>query len=264
MKPIFKRILSGVLSAVMTVSAVPITSVRAEESVKQYPYTMFAASSDEGAITVNASNFCVNGNICENTIEIYLNNSYFMNFISVDMNDDDGDGLWNYFKNYYGSDKNVVDTDEDGLSDYVEVYLIGTDPMNIDTDSNGILDCDEDADQDGINNRKELEIGSNLIDIDTDGDMLEDGVRLDNAITVGVADGIVGIFETEIGQKCSRGTTLYGSNVYVMKSDDAPMYFYCATCARLWSEQNYLNFLDGNFWNGLLYERWNGYENTLC
>ena len=66
MKPIFKRILSGVLSAVMTVSAVPITSVRAEESVKPYPYTMFAASSDEGAITVNASNFCVNGNIATN------------------------------------------------------------------------------------------------------------------------------------------------------------------------------------------------------
>lgn len=87
---------------------------------------------------------------------------------------------------------------------------------------------------------------------------------MDNSITVGVADGIVGIFETEIGQKCSRGTTLYGSDVYVMKSDDAPMYFYCATCARLWSEQNYLNFLDGNFWNGLLYERWNGYENTLA
>lgn len=66
MKPIFKRILSGVLSAVMTVSAVPITSVRAEESVKPYPYTMFAASSDEGAITVNASNVCVNGNIATN------------------------------------------------------------------------------------------------------------------------------------------------------------------------------------------------------
>lgn len=119
-----------------------------------------------------------NGDVCENTIEIYPNSSYFMNFITVDMNDDDGDGLWNYFENFYGSDKNVVDTDEDGLSDYVEVYLIGTDPINIDTDSNGILDCDEDADQDGISNRNELEIGSNLIDIDTDGDMLEDGIEL--------------------------------------------------------------------------------------
>ncbi len=52
--------------------------------------------------------------------------------------------------------------------------------------------------------------------------------------------------------------------VYVLKSEDAPMYFYCAACARLWSEQNYYNFLDGNFWNGLLYERWHGYENSLA
>ena len=89
------------------------------------------------------------------------------------------------------------------------------------------------------------------------------GVRLDNAITVDVTDNIVSIFEAEIEQKCSRGTTLYGNNFYVMKSDDTPMYFYCATCARLWSEKNYSDFLDGNFWNGLLYERWNGYENTL-
>lgn len=47
----FKRLLSGVLSAVMTVSAVPIVSANAEESTEQYPYTLFAASSDEGAIT---------------------------------------------------------------------------------------------------------------------------------------------------------------------------------------------------------------------
>ncbi len=50
----FKRILSGMLSAVMTVSAVPIVSANAEESIEPYPYTMFAASSDDGAITVNA------------------------------------------------------------------------------------------------------------------------------------------------------------------------------------------------------------------
>ena len=35
----FKRILSGVLSAVMAVSAVPIVSAQAEESIEPYPYT---------------------------------------------------------------------------------------------------------------------------------------------------------------------------------------------------------------------------------
>ena len=62
----FKRLLSGVLSAVMTVSAVPIVSAYADESTEPYPYTMFAASSDDGAITVNAGNFCVNGNVATN------------------------------------------------------------------------------------------------------------------------------------------------------------------------------------------------------
>lgn len=64
----FKRLLSGVLSAVMAFSAVPIVSVHAEESTgnEPYPYTMFAASGDEGAITVNAKNFCVNGNVATN------------------------------------------------------------------------------------------------------------------------------------------------------------------------------------------------------
>ena len=36
MKPIFKRLLSGVLSATMTVSAIPIVSAHAEESAESY------------------------------------------------------------------------------------------------------------------------------------------------------------------------------------------------------------------------------------
>lgn len=62
----FKRLLSGVLSAVMVISTVPIASAHAEESTEPYPYTMFAASSGEGAITVNADNFCVNGSVATN------------------------------------------------------------------------------------------------------------------------------------------------------------------------------------------------------
>ena len=66
MKPIFKRLLSGVLSTIMAISAVPIVSANSEESAESYPYTLFAASKDDGAITVNAGNFCVNGNVATN------------------------------------------------------------------------------------------------------------------------------------------------------------------------------------------------------
>ena len=64
----FKRLLSGFLSGVMALSAIPIASVNAEETVstEPYPYTMFAASYDEGAISINADNFGVNGSIATN------------------------------------------------------------------------------------------------------------------------------------------------------------------------------------------------------
>lgn len=68
----FKRLFSGVLSAVMAVSAVPIVSVHAEENSEPYPYTMFASSSDDGAITVNADNFCVNGNVVISISQIQM------------------------------------------------------------------------------------------------------------------------------------------------------------------------------------------------
>lgn len=66
MKTYLKRLLSGMLSMVLTMSAIPIVSAHAEDSTEPYPYTMFAASNAEGAITVNAGNFCVNGNVATN------------------------------------------------------------------------------------------------------------------------------------------------------------------------------------------------------
>ena len=62
----FKRVLSGMLSAILTVSTIPIASAFAEESMEPYPYTLFAASGEDGAITVNAGNFCINGNVATN------------------------------------------------------------------------------------------------------------------------------------------------------------------------------------------------------
>ena len=62
----FKRILSGMLSAATALGAVPVASAKAEDSTSSYPYTMFASSYDDGAITVSAGNFCVNSNIATN------------------------------------------------------------------------------------------------------------------------------------------------------------------------------------------------------
>ena len=59
----FRTVLSVCLAAVMAVSMLPNMPVLAKEADDKYPYTMFAASDEEGAITISAGNFCVNGNM---------------------------------------------------------------------------------------------------------------------------------------------------------------------------------------------------------
>ena len=66
-----KRVISSALACTMTATMLHCFPdkhflVNAEETNQKYPYTMFAASSNEGAITVNANNFCVNGNVATN------------------------------------------------------------------------------------------------------------------------------------------------------------------------------------------------------
>ena len=61
-----KRLLSGIVATAIAASMLPTLPAMAEETTEKYPYTLFAGSSEEGAITVNAGNFCVNGNIATN------------------------------------------------------------------------------------------------------------------------------------------------------------------------------------------------------
>lgn len=60
-----KRFLSGFVAAAMAVTMVP-TFPAVAKAQEKYPYTLFAGSSEEGAITVNAGNFTVNGNVAAN------------------------------------------------------------------------------------------------------------------------------------------------------------------------------------------------------
>lgn len=62
-----KRIIS-ILSA-LVICIMPILqpmTLNAENVSEAYPYTLFAASEEEGSITANASNFCVNGSVATN------------------------------------------------------------------------------------------------------------------------------------------------------------------------------------------------------
>lgn len=92
-----------------------------------------------------------------------------------DATDTDGDGLPDVYEIYvFHSDINCMDTDGDGIPDGYEVYDLGTNPILSDSDDNGIKDDMEDADGDGLYNRKEYDLGTNPIEADTDFDGLTD------------------------------------------------------------------------------------------
>jgi hypothetical protein len=70
------------------------------------------------------------------------------------------------------SDSEDFDDDGDGINDYDE-ELIGTDPLNADSNGDGVLDGDEDYDQDGIINSNESNENS-FVEIDFDQNGIHD------------------------------------------------------------------------------------------
>ena len=94
--------------------------------------------------------------------------------------------------NIYRIDTTTVDSDDDGLTDQLELEL-GSDPVIADTNNNGIPDgyeyhtlesdpadmesnvASQDFDEDGLTNLEEYELGTDPWNADTDGDLLSDG-----------------------------------------------------------------------------------------
>jgi len=105
-----------------------------------------------------------------------------------DVADSDGDGLDDGAEvNVHGSDPNVVDTDGDGLSDGDEVISHASDPNSSDSDDDGLTDgaevgthgtdpLDRDSDDDGALDGEEVDLhGTDPQDPDSDDDGLTDG-----------------------------------------------------------------------------------------
>ena len=81
------------------------------------------------------------------------------------------------------------DSDADGVADYAEINVHGTDPSKTDTDNDGINDFDElfatntdannpDSDGDGVPDNTELELNLDPNNPDTDADRINDGDEL--------------------------------------------------------------------------------------
>jgi hypothetical protein len=92
-------------------------------------------------------------------------------------------------------DPSTIDSDSDGLPDYIEEQL-GTDPFDADSDDDGISDFDEvqngldplvddaddDADSDGLTNIEEIANGTDPFDNDSDDDGITDGDEVENGL----------------------------------------------------------------------------------
>ncbi|MFH1037935.1 MAG: S8 family serine peptidase [PVC group bacterium] len=118
--------------------------------------------------------------------------------------DSDHDGWSNFMENLCGSDPNNpmdwpedpsefdigveddgTDSDGDGITDYDEVHNTLTNPLNADTEGDGLNDGVElqlntdplkpDTDSDGLNDYQECQGGTDPLNPDTDGDGLNDG-----------------------------------------------------------------------------------------
>lgn len=114
--------------------------------------------------------------------------------------DTDKDGLTDYIENVIRTDLNKPDTDGDRLTDYQEVIL-GTNPLiadnydeSLDSDSDGITDIDEtsiyftdpfspDSDNDGLTDNEEINFYyTNALSSDTDGDTLNDKFEIKHGL----------------------------------------------------------------------------------
>src|SRR6056297_576666 len=106
--------------------------------------------------------------------------------------DTDSDGLNDYMEMYeYETDPLSADTDGDGLTDGDEVNTHDTDPLSADTDGDGLSDGDEvneyntdpnnsDSDNDGISDYDEIMThDTNPNNADSDGDGFTDQQELD-------------------------------------------------------------------------------------
>lgn len=88
--------------------------------------------------------------------------------------DVDSDGVFDYIEEYFDTSSESDDTDGDGLTDYIEIFVLHSDPTSTDTDGNGVLDGNEDADEDGLTNLQEIEARTDPVKADTDADGLTD------------------------------------------------------------------------------------------
>lgn len=104
--------------------------------------------------------------------------SYSIDLLESDV-DSDQDLIPDGMELLLGTNPYNPDTDNDGLDDFTELNLYPyCSPIIPDTDGNGILDPDEDSDDEGLSNILEVSLGTDPANPDTDEDGLSDGFEI--------------------------------------------------------------------------------------
>ena len=124
--------------------------------------------------------------------------------ITIDFPDSDGDGIVDLLEAILGTDPSKIDTDDDGLTDYQELNITGTDPTDYDSVEKRIADADADCDGDGVSNLEEIELGTDPQVLDSDDDGLTDGEEVNTYLTDPLledtdGDGLTDGFEVRYG-----------------------------------------------------------------
>lgn len=124
--------------------------------------------------------------------------------ITIDYPDSDGDGIADILEAILGTDPSKIDTDDDGLTDYQELNITGTDPTDYDSVEKRIADADADCDGDGVSNLEEIELGTDPQVLDSDDDGLADGEEVNTYLTDPLledtdGDGLTDGFEVRYG-----------------------------------------------------------------
>jgi len=130
-------------------------------------------------VIINGSNVNINCN--DNIARFIGTTSEVYDFSGLEylpeewLGDTDLDDLFDIYEKVIDTDHLNPDTDFDELPDGYEVLTLNTDPLEVDTDLNGIWDKDEDFDSDNLSNLGEYQNKTEPFIPDSDEDGLLDG-----------------------------------------------------------------------------------------
>lgn len=113
-----RRAISGIVASAIALSSIPVMAAENEK----YPYTLFAASSEDGAIATTAYNFCINGNVCTNGT-IVANGNLNVNGTKAENAGQDMIHIFDKIDTKYFTTGNVDEHTEDYVLDEININI---------------------------------------------------------------------------------------------------------------------------------------------